>query len=90
MLTTYGCLSNVDERKNDRRDCPEVVILGLRVIPAVSNPMGPPRVVCGGMVKKESVEGPESLQDKLGIVRHDAIEEKLKPNRRQCSGLSVG
>lgn len=30
-------------------------------------------------MKKESAEGPESRQGKLGIIRHDAIEEKLKP-----------
>lgn len=30
-------------------------------------------------MKKESAEGLESRQGNLGIIRHDAIEEKLKP-----------
>ena len=87
MLTTYGCLSYVNRRRNDRQNYPEVATLVFRVIPTVSITVRPPHVTCGGMGGKKrkeerKVKGPESHRDNLGIMKHDAIEKKLKPNRR--------
>lgn len=54
---------------------------------AMSKGVKPPRVLVEEGEKKKMSKGQNLAKNELGILRSDAIEEKLKPNRRALASV---